>query len=118
MAEDPARVRPGTQVGVVTGAEFSVNGLQKASNDHDWAEHHDDHVFTDMERAFAAPTAHNRAPAPLEPPLRARRAAARVPDLIRSLAAPARCSASQAKISPPLVSSACPVIAEDRSEAK
>ena len=118
MADDASQVSPGSQVTVVTGTDFSVNAPAAASTPTSAGgvlvrvDYDDDREPTRDRRgtpATAAPSPHRRPRSSRWPrgiPARARRAGARVPE------------GPQAKISPPLVSSACPVMARDRSEAR
>ena len=129
MADDPTHVKPGSQVTVVTGTQFSVNAPPTTTTPTSVGGAAATPVSpttttttspsTTGNGAFAPPTATVE---PLQPwdPRRARRAVARAPERAEVPAQPLddRGAAAQAKISPPFVSSACPVMARDRSEAR
>ena len=121
MAEDPTQVKPGSQVTVVTGTDFSVNAPPATV------------TTTSVGGTAASPaatTTTTTAPSTREHrQLRGLPGPDAVGGAARALGSPlvhaergrghlTERVARQAKISPPLVSSACPVIADDRSEAR
>ena len=124
MAMDPTQVKPGSQVTVVTGTDFSVNA-PPATTDHDRPppargrraprrpRRGQQRQHRELRRVPGA-DADRRVVAALGPPL-VHRQRWRRPLRLRLRT---EGTAPQAKISPPLVSSACPVMADERSEAR
>ncbi len=122
MAMDPTQVKPGSQVTVVTGTDFTVNAPPATTTTAPAGARTPSTTTTTTGNsgntgnsgAFQAPTPTRRVVAALGPSFLHRQRGRR-PLTLRDLTAR---RGRQAKISPPLVSSACPVMADERSEAR
>ena len=124
MAMDPTQVKPGSQVTVVTGTDFTVNAPpattiadeRRPARRHPAARRPRGQQRQHRElRGLPGTDADRRTAPALGPPLVHRQRRRGHPEPARHRLDAAR---RQAKISPPLVSSAWPVMADERSEAR